>query len=156
MNKIVTKIAVMAITASTAFPAASEMPSIVVEPDPYVADELIGTWRAVAIYNDDTGLIDPVYEDGANIRITYGAGGFQINDGCNVRSGDMLADDGFYETLVDTITTIRLCPGFDEETIRRFSVAYPTDGFYHVINDRLHLFSIEGDLRVSLLRNPQQ
>lgn len=155
MKKIIPNIAAMALAVCIAFPAAADMPSIVVDPDPYVADELIGTWRVVAVYNNDTGLIDPVYEDGANIRITYVVDGFQINGGCAPSSGGMLADDGFYETLGDTAASTRLCPGYDEDPIRRFSAAYPTDGYYHVINDRLHLFSLDGDLRVSLLRNPR-
>lgn len=139
-------------TMLVALPADADL-VIVAEPEAHVSQELRGSWRVVAFYNDDSGRVEPIFEDSSNIWISYYEEEFTINVACDAISGYMEATDGFYVTLGDTASTISLCEDVVPEPIRLFSIAYPVDGYYHVIADRLHLFNVDGDHRITLLRN---
>ncbi|MFV1876106.1 hypothetical protein [Nioella sp.] len=154
MKNLISHSVTVLFTVAAALPAVADL-SIVTEPEPQVTQELRGNWRVVTFYNDDSGRVEPIYEDGSNIWISYDEEGFKIDGLCSPVSSDIYASDGFYEILGDTASNMPFCQGLNEGPIRLFSIAFPVDGYYHVINNRLHLFNVDGDHRMTLSRIPQ-
>lgn len=147
-------IPMIATTTFMSLQACNELPSPSVAPGPFVAEELLGTWRVVAIYDDNTGTIDPVYEDGLNVSVTYSPDSLQIHNGCSPAERALYANYGLYEVLAVVTDHIDTCSHGSDEQLYLFDIANPNDGYYHIIEDRLHLFNLRGDLRVTLIRIP--
>lgn len=139
--------------------ALSTVVSCTTSPDPMsksgsqIAKDLLGTWRVVALYNDQTGEMEPIYEDGANIRIEFTALGYTVNDGCSTYSGELSATGQRLEFLYETVVAAPECSTNPDSQLNLFKATYPSIDRYHLRDDDLRLSNSEDTPRIVLVRN---
>lgn len=130
-------------------------PVIVVQPrDTSVDAVLLGTWRVVQIFNHATGVVEPIAEDGSAVTMSFDEFGVSIRGGCHPEDVSGVISQGAYTVSIATNSNAIECDGNNVDERLRFHKSLPGSGYYFVVEDKLHLFSQSGWLRLVLHKNP--